>query len=87
MLKIQEPGSSPAVWAKNSTVLLPSQSVLLTKEQERECSAPARVCVSRQQEGSFESLKSTLIYLCPQKHKVPSATTVLLNKLAGQCPR
>lgn len=35
MLKIQEPGSSPAVWAKNSTVLLPSQSALLTKRRER----------------------------------------------------
>lgn len=42
MLKIQKPGTFTRAGQKNSTVLLPSQLVLLT---ENECSVTARVCV------------------------------------------
>lgn len=73
MLKIQEPGSSPAVWAKNSTVLLPPQSALLTKEQERERSAPAHVCVSRKKEEGALNHSNLPIFICAHKNKVPSA--------------
>lgn len=65
MLKIQEPGSSAAVWAKNSTVLLPPQSVLSTKEQKELSVAPARVGVSSKKED--EALNHGLMYLCKQK--------------------
>lgn len=42
VLKIQKPGTFTRAGQKNSTVLLPSQLVLLT---ENECSVTARVCV------------------------------------------
>lgn len=76
MLKIQVPGSSPAVWVKNSAVLLPSQSALLTKEQDRTLYPGSCLCFLQEGRWSSESHKLILICLCTQ-NKVPSATTVL----------
>lgn len=81
MLKIHEPGSSSAVWAKNSLVLLPSQSVLLTKEQERTlCPGSSFFFIF------FGVHRASSSYL--HEHKVPSPTIVLLIiMLAGQLRR
>lgn len=81
VLKIQEPGSSTAVWAKNSTVLLLSQSVLLTKAQERTLCPSSCLCFMQERSGSAESLKLILIYLCAQKQS-PLGYSCAFNKLA-----